>query len=95
MQVMGYVYILSNQSRTLCVGVTSDLLKRIYQHKNGLTPGFATRYRIKQLVFFEEMSDMAGAIEREKQLKGKSRAWKTALIESMNPEWKDLSDGWF
>jgi putative endonuclease len=92
---MGYVYILTNQSRTLYVGVTSDLLKRMFQHKNGQTPGFATRYRINRLVFFEEISEMTGAIEREKQLKGKSRAWNTALIESMNPEWKDLSDGWF
>ena len=92
---MGYVYILTNQSRTLYVGVTSDLLKRMYEHKNGLTPGFATRYRINRLVFFEEISEMTGAIEREKQLKGKSRAWKTALIEAMNPDWKDLSDGWF
>jgi len=66
----------------------------MYQHKNGLTPGFASRYKINRLVFFEELSDMSDAIAREKQLKGKSRDKKIGFIEAMNPHWSDLSDGW-
>jgi putative endonuclease len=92
---MPYVYILSNLSKTLYIGVTSDLVTRMYQHKNGLTPGFASRYRINRLVYFEEFVEMFEAITREKQLKGRTRAKKITLIESTNSEWKDLSDDWF
>jgi putative endonuclease len=93
--VMPYVYILANRPKTLYIGVTSDLYARMYQHKNHLTPGFATRYGLDRLVYFEEISEMIEAIAREKQLKVRTRAKKVALIEAMNPEWKDLSEDWF
>lgn len=89
------MYIPSNLSKTLYIGVTSDLLTRMYQHKNGLTPGFATCYRINRLVYFEEFVEMFEAITREKQLKGRTRAKKITFIESTNSKWKDLSDDWF
>jgi putative endonuclease len=90
-----YVYILTNRSKTLYTGVTSDLEKRVFEHKNGRTPGFASRYRIDRLIYFERFGDIAAAIAREKQIKGLLRVKKMALIVSMNPEWRDLSEGWF
>jgi len=75
---------------TLYTGVTSDIIQRVFQHKNGLTPGFASRYGCKQLVYYELCDEMEGAILREKQIKAFVRAKKLKLIESMNPEWKDL-----
>ena len=90
-----YVYIMTNRSRTLYTGVTSDLERRIYEHKGRLVPGFTAKYRIKQLVYFEVTQDVHAAIAREKQIKGWLRAKKTALIESINPKWKDLSVGWY
>jgi putative endonuclease len=92
---MPHVYILANRAKTLYVGVTSDLYARMFQHKNHVTPGFATRYGLDRLVYFEEVSEMIEAIAREKQLKGRTRAKKVALIEGTNPEWNDLSDDWF
>ena len=87
----GYLYILSNKPNgTLYVGVTSDLIKRIYEHKNEITPGFSTRYNVKNLVYYEIFDFIEDAIAREKQLKAGSRAKKIMLIESMNPNWKDL-----
>lgn len=91
----GYVYIMANRSCTLYVGVTSDLHQRVFQHKNKLLPGFTSRYRIDRLVYFEETPDIRDAIAREKQIKGWVRIKKLALIESVNPEWEDLSEGWF
>ena len=85
------VYILANRRQgTLYTGVTSNLAQRIFQHRNGMTPGFATRYGCNRLVFYEAYERMDEAIAREKQIKGGSRAKKIALIETINPEWKDL-----
>ncbi len=84
---------MSNKWRTtLYTGVTSNLPKRVYEHKNGLAEGFSKKYRIHSLVYFEIADEMAVAIEREKQIKSGSHARKIALIESMNPEWRDLSE---
>jgi putative endonuclease len=87
----GYVYIMTNRSRTLYTGVTSNLQERVFQHKNKLVAGFTSKYRIDRLVYFEETPDIRDAIAREKQIKGWTRARKLALIESMNPDWRDLS----
>ncbi len=87
------VYILaSKRDGVLYIGVTSDLHGRMTQHDQGLIPGFTKRYGIKVLVYYELKVDMASAIQREKQLKEWRRAWKVRLIESMNPEWRNLFD---
>jgi len=89
----GYVYILASAPNgTLYVGVTSDLVRRIYEHRNGLVPGFTKRYSIKRLVYFEQYEDIQTAIQREKNIKHWSRAWKVGLILAGNPEWNDLYD---
>ena len=90
-----YVYIMSNRYKTLYVGVTNDLERRVYEHKNGLTPGFTKRYNINQLVLVEETSDVNEAITREKQLKGWVRRRKIELIEAANPKWDDLAAEWY
>ncbi len=90
-----YVYIMTNRNRTLYIGTTSDLERRVYQHKHGLLPGFTSKYKLTQLVYYEVGDDVRAAIAREKQLKGWLRAKKIALIESMNREWDDLSAGWY
>ena len=90
-----FVYIMGSRSKTLYVGVTNDLERRVCEHKQGLVAGFTSRYRVTRLVYYEETSDVAAAIEREKQIKGWLRSKKVALIESMNPEWDDLSDRWY
>jgi len=87
-----YVYIMTNESRTLYTGVTNDLTRRVYEHKHKLVPGFTSKYNITQLVYFETTSDIRAAIAREKQIKGWLRKKKIALIESVNPCWKDLSN---
>ncbi len=85
------VYIVANQRNgTLYVGVTSDLVKRIYQHKEGIIDGFTKKYGCKLLVFYELHDTMESAISREKLIKGGSRKKKLILIETMNPDWKDL-----
>ena len=89
-----YVYILTNHSQTLYTGVTNDLQRRMYEHKHYLVEGFTSKYHITRLAYFEETSDVYAAIEREKQIKSWVRAKKMALIESINPEWRDLSDDW-
>ncbi len=87
-----YVYIITNKSkRVLYTGVTSDLKKRIYEHKNKLVKGFTSRYNIEKLVYYDICEDIESAILREKQIKGWLRKKKIALIESINPEWRDLS----
>ena len=88
-----YVYIMTNKSRTLYTGVTNDLERRVYEHKQKLVPGFTAKYNITRLVYFEVTQDVQAAITREKQIKGWLRSKKIALIESVNPEWKDLSMG--
>ena len=89
-----YVYIMTNRIRTLYIGMTSDLERRVYEHKHGLLPGFTSKYKMTQLVYYEVGDDVRATIAREKQLKGWLRAKKIALIESMNPEWDDLSAAW-
>ena len=88
-----FVYLLTSPSQTLYVGVTNDLPRRMSQHKDGLTPGFASKYRVDKLVYYEEFDDVRNAIAREKQIKGMRRDRKMQLVESMNPQWNDLSDG--
>lgn len=90
-----YVYILTNPSRTFSVGVTNDLERRVWEHKQLTTPGFAKQHHITQLVYFEESPRIEDAIAREKQLKDWRRAKKITLIESVNPRWRDLSAGWY
>ena len=85
-----FVYIMTNTSRTLYTGVTNDLVRRVYEHKIGLADGFTKKYRIHQLVYFEQYSDVEAAILREKRLKKWNRAWKIRLIEELNPNWDDL-----
>jgi putative endonuclease len=86
-----YVYILaSRRNGTLYVGVTSDLIKRVWEHKNKLVEGFTEHYDVNNLVYYEHFSDAENAIRREKRLKKYNRKWKTDLIEKANPEWKDL-----
>ncbi len=87
------VYIMaSKRNGTLYTGVTSDLLQRVYQHRHSLVPGFTVKYGCKVLVWYEQYDDMVAAIEREKQVKAGSRRKKLALVEAMNPEWRDLYD---
>lgn len=86
-----YVYLLSNKyDTTIYTGMTNDLLYRVAQHKSLKVPGFTSRYRITKLVYYEHFGDVNETIRREKQIKSWSRAKKEELIESMNPEWKDL-----
>ena len=87
-----YAYILTNYSKTLYTGVTNDLQRRIYQHKNKTIPGFTSKYKINRLVYYETFNDIRQAIAREKHIKGWLREKKIALIESVNPMWKDLSE---
>lgn len=89
----GFVYILTNRRNgTLYTGVTSDVANRMYDHKNGLTPGFASKYGCDRLVWFERHPNIVLAIKREKALKDYKRAWKLDLVERLNPSWDDLTD---
>jgi putative endonuclease len=90
-----YVYLMTNKSRTLYTGVTNNLERRVYEHKHKLFPGFTSKYNITKLVYYEAGDNVSVAIAREKQIKGWLRAKKIALIESMNPEWRDLSEDWY
>ncbi len=86
-----YVYILASQRNgTLYIGVTNNLVKRVYEHKNDLVEGFTQEYKVHQLVYFEATESIESAIIREKQLKEWNRSWKLRLIEKSNPEWQDL-----
>jgi putative endonuclease len=89
------VYILTNKSGTLYVGVTNDLERRMFEHKNSLNEGFTKKYKINRLMYYESFSDIHEAIYREKQIKGWRRDKKIALIEEDNPTWQDLSADWF
>ena len=87
----GYIYIVTNSTNNvLYIGVTSDLVKRIYEHKNSFIDGFTKKYSCKKLVYYEIFDDIQEAIKREKFLKGKKRDYKLALINQFNPEWVDL-----
>ena len=86
-----YVYILaSKRNGTLYIGVTNDLIRRVYEHKNDLINGFAKKYKVHMLVYYEHTNDIYSAIQREKRLKKWERKWKIELIETMNPDWHDL-----
>lgn len=90
---MYYIYMLSNwNNKVLYIGVTNDLIRRMYEHKNKIIKGFTSKYNVDKLVYFEEYNEPKYAIAREKQLKGWKREKKNRLIESVNPEWLDLSD---
>ena len=90
-----YVYILTNSTRRLYVGVTRDIHRRVYEHKNKLVEGFTNEYNITWLAYFEETTDVRAALEREKQIKRWRRDKKLTLIESMNPDWRDLAQHWY
>jgi len=90
-----FVYIMASKTRVLYTGVTNSLERRVFEHKRKLVPGFAQRYSATKLVYCEDFHDVRAAISREKQIKGWLRAKKIALIESINPRWKDLSEGWY
>ncbi|OON63724.1 hypothetical protein B0920_10335 [Massilia sp. KIM] len=91
MEKTSFVYILASRPYgTLYVGVTSDLIKRIWQHKSGFVPGFTKKYKVHTLVWYETHADITAAITREKQIKEWPRAWKIKLIQSTNPAWQDL-----
>jgi putative endonuclease len=86
-----YVYLLaSHRHGTLYVGVTNDLVRRVYEHREGLLEGFTKKYGVKTLVWFDSTGSVEGAIQTEKRLKNWKREWKIALIEKANPEWRDL-----
>jgi putative endonuclease len=90
-----FIYIMGNESRMLYVGVTSDLRKRVFQHKSKLVPGFTQKYNLYKLVYFGMFGDIRAAIAREKQIKGWLRSKKVGLIIAENPQWKDLAASWF
>lgn len=87
-----FIYMMASRSGVLYIGVTSNLQKRVYEHRNGLVEGFTKRYEVKQLVYWESAPDAISALQREKQLKQWRREKKVKLIEAMNPSWRDLSE---
>ncbi len=89
-----YVYIITNSTRILYVGVTGDMEERMDEHKKDLVPGFPSRYKLTALAYYEAVPDVWSAIEREKEIKSWGRNKQEALVESMNPGWKDLSLDW-
>ena len=92
---MYYIYILSNWcDSVLYIGVTNNLVRRLYEHRNGLADGFTKKFNVHKLVYYECTNDVRSAIQREKQLKGWTRAKKCNLIAKMNPGWSDLSEAW-
>ena len=90
-----FVYILASDSHELYVGVTSNLARRVSQHRTGLNPsGYTTKHEARRLVYCETTRDVRAAISREKQIKGWTRRKKLELIETLNPDWRDLAEGW-
>ncbi|MFZ6035305.1 MAG: GIY-YIG nuclease family protein [Patescibacteria group bacterium] len=89
-----YIYIISSYSGTLYIGVTNNLQRRLFEHKNGLIDGFSKQYKCKRLIYFEEYNKVDQAIAREKQLKNWNRNKKILLIKKLNPDLKDISDDW-
>ena len=97
MSVIGryYVYLVTNwNDKVMCEGVTNNLERRIYEHKNKLIKGFTEKYNVNKLVYFEETQDVTAAVEREKEIKKWRREKKNQLVNLMNPKWDDLSSGW-
>jgi putative endonuclease len=92
---MYFVYIMTNRTKTLYVGVTNNLLRRVREHKTSIASGFTAKYKLDRLVYFERFQDVHNAIEREKSIKGWLRIRKIALIVSVNPGWRDLSEEWY
>ncbi|MBR4035528.1 MAG: GIY-YIG nuclease family protein [Oscillospiraceae bacterium] len=93
---MYYVYILSNwNNQVIYIGVTNNLERRLYEHKNKLIEGFTKKYNVDKLVYFEQTTDVRAALEREKQIKGLRREKKNNIINSVNPDWNDLSSSWY
>jgi putative endonuclease len=91
-----FVYIITNKNKSvLYTGVTNDLERRVAEHISGLVKGFASRYRLNRLLWFESTPNITAAISREKEIKGWLRSKKVALINSLNPEWTDLAADWF
>jgi len=90
-----FVYILANKSRTLYIGVTNHLERRLAEHQMKHIPGFTSRYAVNRLVYFESTPNISAAIEREKKIKSWNRTKKIDLIESINPQWDDLSSNWY
>jgi putative endonuclease len=90
-----FVYIMTNRSKTLYTGVTNSVVRRVREHKLGIGSGFAAKYKLDRLAYFERFDDVRNAIEREKQIKSWLRIKKIALIVSINPEWRDLSEQWY
>ena len=90
-----YVYIMASKSGTLYVGVTSEIKRRVYEHKQHLIPGFADKYNVDRLLYVERIGDPASAINREKQIRKWRREKKVKLVDSMNPEGNDLSRDWY
>ena len=89
---MYYVYMLTNHNnKVMYIGVTNNLKRRLFEHQTGLVEGFTKKYHVHKLVYYETFGNINNAIEREKQLKGWTRAKKNALVETINPEWNDLS----
>ena len=92
---MYYVYILTNwNNKVLYTGATNNLERRLYEHRNELADGFTKRYHVHKLVYYDTTTDVTAAIAREKQIKGWTRQKKNALVETINPEWRDLSKDW-
>ena len=88
---MYYVYILTNKTdKVMYIGVTNDIIRRVYEHRNHMIDGFTAKYNVTKLVYVESAPDVRDAIQREKQLKGWTRAKKNALVETENPKWEDL-----
>ena len=94
MEKQYFVYIMASRSRVLYTGMTNNLDRRVYEHKHKLCRGFTARYNVTQLVYYESARDVHGIIQREKEIKKWRREKKIKLIETMNPEWKDLSEYW-
>jgi putative endonuclease len=90
-----YVYIMASKSRVLYIGITNDIRRRVWEHKNNVNSGFTSKYRVHRLVYCESFKYVGTAIAREKHLKGWLREKKVALIRDANPTWEDLSAGWF
>jgi len=90
-----YVYIMASRTGTLYVGITNNIKRRVFEHKNHLIPGFTEKYKVERLLYVEAMNDPGSAINREKQIKAWRREKKIALIDSTNPQWNDLSEDWY
>ena len=89
-----YVYIMASRTRRIYTGMTNDLVRRVFEHKSSSTNGFTKKYQTTRLVYYEEIQDIQSAITREKQIKSWRRSKKIKLIESLNPDWRDISEAW-